>query len=258
MAEDAPLSKVVKTRKELEQHHLELDEIAVVIANAKKEEDPVPMTIHQVQTTNRQLTDLHTRMREAILMISRNETVEDLRADDNRHRIAIMNKWDNLNQNMMEVSNQYKAEKFQAAAHSSIKSVERKQIENPTKNYKEAISTINTQLVNLKEALELTELSKEHNLWTEHETLQDRMYDLMAFEPPPPDVKDIRKVHDKGSYKVSALAIPKFNGKIQGWVAFWQEFEYAIHKKKDMDDAVKMVYLKQAVTDPGLNTTILE
>ena len=79
---------------------------------------------------------------------------------------------------------------------------------------------------------------------------------MLSYEPTPADTKGSCKLHDKSSYKVAALAIPKFNGKIQNWVSFWQEFNYAVHKKTDMEEAVKMVYLKQAITDPGLYTTI--
>ena len=50
--------------------------------------------------------------------------------------------------------------------------------------------------------------------------------------------------------------MPKFNGKINHWVAFWEEFHQAVDKRPYIEESIKMIYLKQAITDPGLKETI--
>ena len=52
--------------------------------------------------------------------------------------------------------------------------------------------------------------------------------------------------------------VPKFSGKIEHWIAFWEEFQHAVDNKSDMDDCTKLVYLKQAILDPGLKSTIAD
>ena len=253
---DEPLSKVTKIRKELEQHRVELQELAVVLDQATKEEDPEPLSVHQLKTLTEQLDDLKVKIKDAVTILSRNETDEAAMADDNKNRTKLLQEWERLKHCMMDISTMYKAERMSANLLRSIKRLEKLQAENPTRNYKEGIATLNPQMISFREALDVTNIAPEHPLWTTCEEFEEKIYSMLSYEPTPADAKDSRKVHDKSSYKVSALAVPKFNGKIQNWVSFWQEFNYAVHKKTDMEEAVKMVYLKQAITDPGLNTTI--
>ena len=253
---DEPLSKVAKMRKELEQHHVELQEIAVVLAHHTQEEDPVLLSVHQLKTITEQLDELKMKIREAVATLGRNEMDEDAIAEDNKNKTRLLQEWEGLKHCLMDISTGYKAERLSSQLLRSIRGLEKLQAENPTKNYKDGIATLMPQMVTFKEALDLLNADLNHPLWTVCEEYEARIYSMMSTVPTPPDVKDIRKVHDKGSYKVSALAVPKFNGMIQNWVAFWQEFNYAVHNKTDMEEAVKMVYLKQAITDPGLKTTI--
>ena len=52
--------------------------------------------------------------------------------------------------------------------------------------------------------------------------------------------------------------MPKFSGKIEHWIAFWEEYQHAVDNKSDMDDCTKLVYLKQAILDRGLKSTIAD
>ena len=251
---DEPINKAVQLRKELEQHSVELTEISTTLQKATREEEPEPLSIHQLQILLHQLDSTKVHIKEAVFKLAVTETDGDALAEDQRTKFRINQMWERLKSLLMDISAVVQAEKQGAGLLKSINRLEKLQRENPTKNYKEAISTLNPQMTNFRTALDGANLPEGHRLWNSYEEYEERIFTMLAAEPAPPDVKDWGK--DKGSYKVSALAIPKFNGKIQCWVPFWQEFEYAIHKKENMNDAVKMVYLKQAVTDPGLNVTI--
>ena len=50
--------------------------------------------------------------------------------------------------------------------------------------------------------------------------------------------------------------VPKFSGKIEHWVSFWEEFSHAVDQKPEIDEATKMIYLKQAMLDQWLKATI--
>ena len=255
MAEEH-LGKLLKTRKELEQFSEELQDVAETLEQATREEDPVPLDVFHMKTINSQLDSLRGKITDSLSVITRNETDNAAKEEDGRNRAKLLTEWDRLKHCALSLSNVYKAEKIAANIHNSIKRLETKQAENPTKIYTEALHRLDPQMTEFRERLNSTNLPSDHSLWISYEDFEDRIDSMLAYEAAPPDVKVMRKVHEKGSYKISALAIPKFNGKIQNWVSFWQEFNYAVHKKTDIDDAVKMVYLKQAITDPGLNTTI--
>ena len=252
----AEINKEVQLRRELEQHHIFLEEVSVTLNNSIREDGPIPVGIHQCKTLLQQLESTKDKIDDAVVKLAGLEEEENVQAEDLRTRDRLNLQWTQLHSLLMKIITLEKAEKISNNLHKSIKRIEKLQMENPTKDYKGAVSTLNSQMSSFREALDGTILPEDHDLWIHYEEYEERIFSMLAAEPAPPDAKDRGKAHDKGSYKVSALAIPKFDGRIQGWVPFWQEFDYAIHKKVDMVDAVKMVYLKQAVTDPGLNTTI--
>ena len=253
---DEPITQAVQLRKELDQHYVGMQDISTVLHNTTKPDDPKPLSMHQLQTLIQQLDSTKTKISDAIIKLAGIEMDEDALAEDQRTRSRLNLKWEQLNSLLMDISTAGQAERLATSLRRSINRLEKLQLENPTRNYKDGISTLNPHMNSFREALDGANLPERHALWNTYEEYEERIFTMLAAEPAPPDVKTGGKLHDKGSYKVSALAIPKFDGKIQGWVPFWQEFDYAIHKKVDMVDAVKMVYLKQAVTDPGLNTTI--
>ena len=167
-------------------------------------------------------------------------------------------KWERLHSLLQGIITLEMASQLSTKLHNSMKRLEKLQLENPTKDFKGAVATLNCQMVTFGQALDGAILPEGNHLWTEYAEYEERIFTMLAAETAPPDVKYGGKVHDKGSYKVSALAVPKFDGKLTNWVSFWQEYEQAIHKKVDMADTVKMVYLKQSILDQGLQTTIAD
>ena len=238
----------------------ELNRLTERFGKATQEEDPEPLTSQETANYNNKMDDFKQNIRENWLFLSHNETDEGLRTNDSRLKEKLMTQWDSMKCCIMQIITTQQAERVSDGIYRTIKGLEALQMDNPTKSYKEAIATINPKMYLFKELLDSSSIVPPHGLWDSYDDYERRLYSMMATtQPTPSDAKDFRgKVHDKGSYKVSALAIPKFDGKIQGWVPFWQEFEHAIHKKTDIEDTVKMVYLKQAITDPGLQTTITD
>ena len=168
---DEPLSKVAKLRKELEQHHLELDEIAAVLSKATQEEDPVPLSVHQVKTMTDQLDELKTKIRDAVATLARNETDKDAIADDRKSKTRLLQEWERLKHCMMAISTSYKADRMASNLLKSIKRLERLQAENLTRNYKEGIATLHPQMTSFREALD--DIPPEHHLWAACEEYEE-------------------------------------------------------------------------------------
>ena len=254
----AEINKEIQLRREIEQHHLFLERVSTTLNNATREEDPVPVGVHQCETLLQQLDSTLTLIEAAAVKLAGLEEEENAQAEDLRTRDRLHLQWTQLHSLLKKIITLEKAEKISSSLHKSIKRIEKLQLENPTKDYKGAVSTLNSQMSNFREALDGTILPEDHDLWLHYEEYEERIFTMLAAETAPPDVKLGGKVHDKGSYKVSALAVPKFDGKLTSWIPFWQEYEQAIHKKVDMADTVKMVYLKQSILDQGLQTTIAD
>ena len=249
--------RITKIRKDLEQCSGELTDIAETLDLATREADPVPLNTFHMETINSQLDSLRIKIIDDLAMLTRNETDETAIAEDQRNRTKLLLEWDRLKHCSISLTNLYEAEKIASHIYKSIKRLKSKREENPGRTYKDAVLRLDPQMSELRTKLNRTSLLEDHPLWRTLDDYEDRIDSMLSSEPLPPDTKDVCKLHDKrSSYKIAALAIPKFNGKIQGWVTFWQEFCHAVHKRTDMEEAVKMVYLKQAITDPGLNTTI--
>ena len=249
--------RLLKVRKDLEMSSHELTDIGNTLKEATREDDAVPLDSFHMETISSQLDNLRHKFVEYFAMLNRNESDETARSEDVTSRARLLLEWDRLRHCSISLANVYGAEKVSSLIHKSIKRLEMKQRENPERTYKEALRRLEPQMADLRAMLHRTTLLEDHILWTSLDDYEDRIDSMLSAEPTTLDHKDVSKVHvSKGSYKIAALAIPKFSGKIQQWVTFWQEFNHAVHVRTDMDDAVKMVYLKQAITDPGLNTSI--
>ena len=248
----------VAIRRELEQLNRILDGISTTIAGATREADPVLLTVCQCKILMRQLESTRDKMDSAILRLATlGEEGED--ADEDVQTEARMNlKWEQLYSLLQGIITAEHTTQLSTKLHNSIRRLERLREENPTKDCKAAAATLNAQLVTFGQALEGAILPEGTPLWNEYESYEERILNMLMAEPAPPDHKDMGMMHGKGNFKVSPLLVPKFDGKLTSWVAFWQEYEMAIHTKVDMLDKVKLVYLKQAIQDPGLQTTIAD
>ena len=248
----------VAIRRELEQLNRTLDGISTTLNGATREEDPALLTVCQCKILMRQLESTRDKMDSAILRLATlGEEGED--ADEDIQSEARMNlKWEQLYSLLQGIMTAEHTTQLSTKLHNSIRKLERLREANPDKDCKLAAATLNAQLVTFGQALEGAILPEGTPLRDEYESYEERILNLLMAEPAPPDHKDMGMVHGKGNFKVSPLSVPKFDGKLTSWVAFWQEYEMAIHTKKDMLDNVKLVYLKQAIQDSGLQTTIAD
>ena len=101
-------------------------------------------------------------------------------------------------------------------------------------------------------------LEEDHHLWGSYETLRERLVAILSHEVVAPDTKEFSRSTSKPSYKIAPLVVPKFSGKIEHWISFWEEFNHAINQKLDLDECTKLVYLKQSILDPSLKSTIAD
>ena len=53
------------------------------------------------------------------------------------------------------------------------------------------------------------------------------------------------------------IEIPKFDGNILNWRAFWEQFESSVHSKSQLTDSDKLIYLRDALKDSPAKTTVL-
>ena len=243
-------------RKELDHYHDDLTEIHATLRGATREDFPDKLGVNQLKSIKRHLETLKSQVDEVTFKLAMLEGDGEAKERDKQHKLRIKSLWEELTSITMDISNAVQADKLGDSLLATIEHLEKMQRDNPEKVYKEANVIVNSQMEKYRIALEEANVSRLDNLWKKFDECEEKIFSMTAAESTPPEVKEERKVHDKSSYKVSALAIPKFNGKIQNWISFWQEFEHAIHQKVDMSESVKMVYLKQSITEPGLHTTI--
>ena len=253
--EEGYAAMLLEARQELEKNHTELRELSHRLEDSKREDASERLTVTLLTTLHGQLDDIKGNFRIAAQVLTKSERDTTLRTKDEKNKKQMMREYEKIRSTIIQLAALERAMKQTKNVNNSIIKLEKGQAENPGRNYSSSIATLHPQITELKQLALEADVEEEHLLQSEIHNFEDRIFNLMSAEPSV--IREERKPIDiKSSYKVTALAIPKFDGKIQGWVAFWQEFEYAIHKKDKLEDAVKMVYLKQAITDPGLNTTI--
>ena len=64
------------------------------------------------------------------------------------------------------------------------------------------------------------------------------------------------ETHKEPVIELPRISAPTFDGNILNWVAFWEQFEVAIHSNDRLHDAQKFVYLREAVKDGSANQVI--
>ena len=62
----------------------------------------------------------------------------------------------------------------------------------------------------------------------------------------------------KAAHKLKYLDVPQFDGRLENWHSFWEEFDPAVHGQEELDDTSKLIYLKQAILDQELKQTVVE
>ena len=107
----------------------------------------------------------------------------------------------------------------------------------------------------IKTSLNYADVAEKEDVWQQFYDLETRLVAMTTHDiVPPDDKKDISKM--KPAHKITPLSIPKFSGKIEHWRAFWDEFDHAVNRRGDLEKLTKLIYLKQAIQDFSLKTTI--
>ena len=256
MAEEAQALK--RCRRELDSCARELCDLREPLTQAHATEDPVAMSFLQIKSTITELEQLKPRIVVAQQFIVGHETDANILAQDTKDKRATLKEY----RRVMEQANvmKYVAEASQhlTVAKKEIKMLERLKGENPHKDYSAATTSITREMDAIKSSLREAALDPDHDLWEKCEALEERLLEVLSQEVVPLETKDFSKPVLKPSYKIAPLVLPKFSGKIEHWISFWEEFDHAINKKPDMDDSTRLVYLKQAMQDQNLKSTIAD
>ena len=70
------------------------------------------------------------------------------------------------------------------------------------------------------------------------------------------DKPSLKPFTNTSGYKRAPLHVPTFSGELKEWHTFWNAFRIAIHDAKDLEDSIKLSYLKESMKDKGLQRTL--
>ena len=254
----AEAKELTKRRRDLDSYQQELHELGEPIAEASVAEGAVPMSSPQLNTSLLAIDQLRSQLMDVYHYILRTETDPTIRHQDQNAKKASLKEINKLKEQATALKAAADACLHLSVARREIKGIEKNQEENPNKDFIQAALPINDEMTIIKHHLVAAALEEDHHLWENYERLKQRLVAILSTDVKPPDTKDFRKLHEKEPYKIADLVVPKFDGKIQQWIPFWQEFNQAINKRVGLEDSIKMVYLKQAISDPGLKQTIAD
>ena len=111
MTEDSA-TKLRRVRREIEVYAHELTVIKEPLEQATVTDDPVPMTILQIQRTSAALNELKIGMVSAFSILHRYESDETKIPGDKENKKRMNKEWDNLRMTATSLENTYDAEKM--------------------------------------------------------------------------------------------------------------------------------------------------
>ena len=254
MAEEVP--NLMGTRKELESYAQELQELKEPLDQALSKEDPVPVTLAQIRNSQTIMKGLKVSILAAQQILIRQETDKGLAATDSDHKRSVLKLYAKISEQADCLQYMAEAQQHIKAAGREFTRLEKAISENPHKDYRIALANANKQLESVQCAINSVDPPEEDELWMTLETLEDRLLALTSHDVTPIDSKD--SVKPKPAHKITPLVIPKFTGKVEHWRSFWDEFDHAVNKRTDLEDLTKLVYLKQAMQDYNLKSTLAD
>ena len=236
----------------------ELHELGEPIAEASTGEGAIPMSAPQLNTSLLAIDQLRSQMIDVHHYIIRTETDSTIRHQDQMARKSSLKEVNKLKEQATALKASADAEQRLSVVGRKIKLLQKTQSENPTKDYIQAALPIDSEMTLIEKYLVEAVLKEDHHLWESYETLRGRLVAILSHEITVPDTKDFSKSTSKTSYKIAPLVVPKFSGKIEHWISFWEEFNHAVNQKLDLDECTKLVYLKQSILDSSLKSTIAD
>ena len=255
MAEEAH-QNLMMIRRELESYAQELQELKEPLDQAISKEDPVPVTLAQIRNSLTVMKGLKASILAAQQVLVRQETDEGLAVKDAQHKRHVLKMYAQASEQACCLKAMAEAQQHIKTANREISRLEKGQTENPHKKYSIAIQAAEKHVDAVKASINSADLDDENELWTTLDGLEERLLAVSSQEILPKDIKDAIK--KKKSFKVAPLVVPKFSGKLENWITFWAEFNQAIHRDEEMENGTKLVYLKQAMQDPGLKSTLAD
>ena len=118
--------------------------------------------------------------------------------------------------------------------------------------HQERLADLKKELYSLYEELIVLDLPDGHESLVQHEALEARLFDcshslkkLLGAHASRPSGTPTTAT-EKAS-KLPKLDVPTFDGDVLHWQQFWEQFEVAVHSRRSLSDAEKLVYLQQAI-----------
>ena len=245
--------ELLETRRLLESYIGEFYDLKEPVLQAQAEEDAIPMSLTQARSTIASLDALLPVLKENFSILTRREMDETQKAEDAENKKKILKEFSRTRQEVVGIKYFNQASQNLITLDKDISRIEKSQAENPHKDYSKAISPITKDMVTLKLLLTEYDIISEDPIWDRCSELNARLVELQGHVvTKESDVKP----YAKKPYKMAPLSIPTFDGKIENWTHFWEEYEQAIDTNKEWDNCTKLVYLKQAIQDAELKAVI--
>ena len=102
--------------------------------------------------------------------------------------------WSQANESALTLHAICEATQQVSIATKTILRMEKKQEENPTRDYSKSMTLMDNQLSEIRTTLISVGLSPDHHLWEKLDDLEDRLQNLLSFEVKPADTKDFSKM----------------------------------------------------------------
>ena len=132
-----------------------------------------------------------------------------------------------------------------------LESVESTKSEEPTKDHSSSIERVTTLFTDYQGILRGSTIEPGHVLWQTAKEMNHRIDALCMKDAPAPIISTARPGKASNT-SLPKAALPKFNGDIMEWTAFWKRFREVVHDNPDVSTSMKLGYLRDAITDPNI------
>ena len=250
--------KLGRNRKALDAVTESITELVLPVHQALDEMAPVPMNPLQIKRVLNILHQLAVKIDTAGAVLAQYELNVEAAKRDNIALKETLKVWNQAEEAVQTLQAITEATQHLTFAEKTVTKMEKKREDNPALDCSRALAQTSNRAEEARVAISRVGLSPDNLLWEKLELLEDRIQDILSVEVKPAETKELYMPYKKPPYKMTDLAVPKFSGRIEHYIDFWEEFQHAVDKKTDLDNCTKLLYLKQSILDPGLKSTIAD
>ena len=239
--------KLGRNRKALDAVTESITELVLPVHQALDEMAPVPMNPLQIKRVLNILHQLAVKIDTAGAVLAQYESNVEAAKRDNIALKETLKVWNQAEKAVQTLQAITEATQHLTFAEKTVTKMEKKKEDNPALDCSRALAQTSNRAEEARVALSRVGLSPDNLLWEKLELLEDRIQDILSVEVKPAETKELYMPYKKPPYKMTDLAVPKFSGRIEHYINFWEEFQHAVDKKTDLDNCTKLLYLKQSI-----------